>query len=295
MTQRHLLDKIISGKYKAPPGIKKDLIQYYLPQAVAVDVTNVCDWQVETEKQWQDMITLMPHRLPFPAMWFEWVIEVEHEDQTVTSGFVGVLAVETPAEAESKDDFFDKEKLKDIRITTINFFHDNASQLTMASGGGEFTADFNDFNIYERLQTKGVFTNEKEALPSYCHQALQVLVPSLVFFACRNVEVRRMEPSNKKKKKYDRQGLTAPVFHVIEVHKKTVRNVYEGGVSNGSSVMHARVIAGHHKRYTPDAPLFGKVSGIWFWESHVRGSIGTPIVNDYKVYEPRHKGECKTQ
>lgn len=44
---------------------------------------------------------------------------------------------------------------------------------------------------------------------------------------------------------------------------------------------------GHFKTFNPDRPLFGRHTGTYWWDSHVRGSkeVGK-VIKDYKVQEP---------
>jgi hypothetical protein len=44
------------------------------------------------------------------------------------------------------------------------------------------------------------------------------------------------------------------------------------------------LVRGHFKRYTPSAPLFGKFSGLYWWQPHVRGDLKEGIVvKDYAL------------
>jgi hypothetical protein len=128
-------------------------------------------------------------------------------------------------------------------------------------------------------------------------QTATMVAATLSFFNCRNIELRRLKARNDNPKFERKTGVKKPEYHVIEVHKQTVRNVYEGGISKGSALQQATLIAGHYKRYGSNygdrKKLFGKLEGKWFWQSRVRGTIGTPTVNDYRVWEPQHKDDCK--
>lgn len=50
------------------------------------------------------------------------------------------------------------------------------------------------------------------------------------------------------------------------------------------------MMRGHFKTYTPEAPLFGKRVGTWWWQPGLRGNVEKGIVlKDYAV-EPEYEG-----
>jgi hypothetical protein len=60
------------------------------------------------------------------------------------------------------------------------------------------------------------------------------------------------------------------------------------GRANETGIKHAlHICRGHFRTYTPDKPLFGKVTGTIFVPMHARGSAQEGIVvQNYKVNAP---------
>lgn len=288
MNVRGLYDRVYKRAYDTTNDkIKSMVVPEGMEQATCVDVSNVAAWSLE-QKDHEKFISMCPPRLPFPSLWFEYPILIANDPHTPTvqnKGLIGVLAQETGLEDQP------------VGIITFSiFFYDQSDDYCALSAMGAYNSDRKELRRFPQYICpefgNSHFEKREETTDFQWEHAMRVIIPSLVFFNCRNVELRRIERSKKSLKSYARKLIKPPEFHVIEIHKQTVRNVYEGGISSAGIVRHATMVRGHFKTYTEDNKLFGQKIGTWFWESHARGDIGTPTIRDYKVYEPRHKGDC---
>jgi hypothetical protein len=111
-----------------------------------------------------------------------------------------------------------------------------------------------------------------------------------VFFAvikllnCKNIStetIKAPEALNKKRRKNGKQEIFD--YHVLNVtvpgHKQDYREVSE-------PLSHVRVhlCRGHFKEYTREHPLFGKLTGLYWWQPHVRGQNRDGIIlKDYQI------------
>jgi len=110
----------------------------------------------------------------------------------------------------------------------------------------------------------------------------------LTLLNARNVKLSSIAPSAKLNKKRAKKG-KPPLREykrllIYPFHKKKDEG-YVIGDSQLQQRMH--LTRGHFKYYTPERPLFGKLTGIYWWKPHVRGNEEKGIVNkEYGVKMP---------
>lgn len=105
------------------------------------------------------------------------------------------------------------------------------------------------------------------------------------FMHCKNVELNEYEPPRKLSKRYEkRHGVPLTSYYTLTIDpmKKVLK--HEGGKDQGGLSKALHICRGHFKTYTEDKPLFGRLSGTYWWPQHARGTEerGT-IVKDYSV------------
>jgi len=106
----------------------------------------------------------------------------------------------------------------------------------------------------------------------------------LLLLNCKNIQTEKIkapEALNKKRRKQGKQ----PIFdyHVLNVVVPSAKRGYQGKTE---PLSHNRVhlCRGHFKEYTEEHPLFGKYTGLYWWQPHVRGQNKDGIVmKDYEV------------
>lgn len=307
---RDLLEEILKGKFLVPPEISRvnrpDIIGP-LQSAVAIDATNVHEWKLTDKHTWKDRLPQLPPRIPFPTIWVEWT-EMVQEHQHFTQYPMGVLVEEDPCwgtDSENDDDH------PDWYSQHLTIFMQISSRNVIAAQVDEdWEEDGRTYHVYSPDPARSDESYVGDSLPDKIKKnedasidisdwaavrALETFLPLLIFMNCRNVTVNQLiRPARSQKKFQKRYHVSRPSFHVIEVHKTMVRNVYEQGIAT-ETVMHAHMVRGHVKQYGEHNKLFGKIAGSWFWQSHVRGDIGVPAVSDYRVWGPSkdHKRHCR--
>ena len=109
---------------------------------------------------------------------------------------------------------------------------------------------------------------------------------ALSFTHCKNVKVDRApampEALQRARVKKGKPRSTRPHIIVIE----PMRKVLSAAGHHTCSPKSMHIVRGHFKVYD-EKPLFGKYQGTFWTPSHVAGSIGTPVKNQYNVNAPK--------
>lgn len=115
-----------------------------------------------------------------------------------------------------------------------------------------------------------------------------LLLPALFALSlmhCRNVTVRTVDPPAALAKKAARHhGRPLTRYHVLDI--APMREVLDGkGEAKRRGLRHAlHLCRGHFKTFTPDAPLFGRHVGQYWWADHARGNKQNGNIDkDYRL------------
>lgn len=145
---------------------------------------------------------------------------------------------------------------------------------------GEIIDDY-DRRCAERLGIAvAVFTEtRRQNTKEICFEASL----ACVFANCKNVELRE-EPKRHTTKAIRRR-------HGEPVQYRVIRLPYTGKrrpdgraeiADDGAVPLH--MVRGHFKTYTPEKPLFGRMTGTYWWAHHLRGDESAGVVHhDYEV------------
>jgi hypothetical protein len=114
---------------------------------------------------------------------------------------------------------------------------------------------------------------------------LYILEEFMLLLNSKNIGTVIIEPSkqlNKSRKKRGKQELfTYKMLKVITPNVAGRSNETCNQLNEHNRIHFCR---GHFKSYTQDAPLFGKIVGLWWWQAHVRGQNKDGIVmKDYSI------------
>lgn len=117
---------------------------------------------------------------------------------------------------------------------------------------------------------------------------LMPLYLALSFMHCRNVALTEEAPppplDKKWRKKHDRPLVR---YHVLNIDpmREVLRNEGRSDEVGLRKALH--ICRGHFATYTPEKPLFGRLTGTFWRPQHVRGSIKNgAVVKDYNVKAP---------
>lgn len=113
---------------------------------------------------------------------------------------------------------------------------------------------------------------------------LRVLQSIIRILNCKNIVTEKIpapERLNKKRRESRKQELFD--YHVLNVVIPSKKREYH---ESTEPLSHNRVhlCRGHFKEYTAEHPLFGRLTGLYWWQPHVRGQNKYGIVmKDYKI------------
>lgn len=129
--------------------------------------------------------------------------------------------------------------------------------------------------------------SDKQKIASYSIvKSVACLVKrSMLLLNCKNIQTEKItapETLNKKRRKNGKQEIFD--YHVLNVVVPS--NNKRGYQEKSTPLSHNRVhlCRGHFKEYTTEHPLFGKYTGLYWWQPSVRGQNKDGIVmKDYNI------------
>jgi len=108
---------------------------------------------------------------------------------------------------------------------------------------------------------------------------------AISFMHCKNI---RIVSQGKGTNTGKRNRHTAKIrFHTLQIDP--IRKILEteGNIKQNGLKLSMHLCRGHFKNFTDDKPLFGKITGTYWWNSQVRGKVQNGIVmKDYQVNSP---------
>ena len=116
------------------------------------------------------------------------------------------------------------------------------------------------------------------------HRDLVALNAALMLLNCKNVVTEDNLPSEKLNNKRRKRGRLELFTY------KTLKLVLPSESKKGGEYLPSgkkvkiHLCRGHFKNYTKDAPLFGRYTGLYWWQPHVRGDKKEGmVVKDYEI------------
>lgn len=125
------------------------------------------------------------------------------------------------------------------------------------------------------------------ALPQHgVENSIPTMFTALSLLHCHNVHMENVIEPRQQRRAYERKyGLPLSEYKVLTIRPvgKTPRgNIAPAVKAVGLNREH--IVRGHFKTFTDEAPLFGRLTGMWWWESAVRGNPKRgEVVKDYNV------------
>lgn len=222
-----------------------------------------------------------PSSPPYATMWFEWQFTDGNDygalvvsERLVGDGwavviFPALVVEQTPAEIP------------------LGF------RFKLDSSGRSATPD-RGLEVNTGVGTNGTMIGNEAKAEALLPLILPPIIFALTLLHCKNVNPVEMGgPSMQRGGQSSRSQLRR--HHVLQVRPmgggKQVRSIGQPP-SAESTKTSLHFVRGHFKTYTDDAPLFGRLTGSYWWESHARGDVSVGIVTkDYSVNPPLSNGE----
>lgn len=239
--------------------------------AVCIEATNVADYIDETligksvMEIW-DVPSVMP---PFDWTWFEW--RVRDEFQTRAGVMLSGWDAHPDDERRHVDGWMYLSRADRKRPVYVGNFRFDVDRKTGAYIDGSTSCPDDD------------------AAEAAAYSATAVIATAIGFMHCKNVKREPVELPAKQARAFERRHKRAPFrFHTLQIDPMKEVLETEGGVSHNGLKKALHICRGHFATYTPEKPLFGKVTGTFWKPAHVRGSAKAGIVGKaYAVNAPR--------
>ena len=132
--------------------------------------------------------------------------------------------------------------------------------------------------------------SEKSALRGEYHTDVAMnftddvhILPALL--SCKNITALPVDPPEKLNKKRIKNGKT-PLYryHVLTVDVNKGRKLADKSPIQNVGIMPVHLCRGHFKEYSEEKPLFGKITGRFWWQPFARGNVKKGIVDkDYSI------------
>lgn len=114
----------------------------------------------------------------------------------------------------------------------------------------------------------------------------QIVLGAHAFLACRNVSTDTITPPGKVSAKHlRRHGKPLVRYKVLKIAAMGRRST--GSSKGGTAELSLHIVRGHFKTFTPERPLFGSRTGVYWWSQNLRGDKKNGvIVKDYEMGKP---------
>jgi hypothetical protein len=139
------------------------------------------------------------------------------------------------------------------------------------------------------VDIEGMPVEEQEQWRGNFNRLLGAAMLAVSFMHCKNVDVIEVTPPAALSRKHQRHhGRPLARYYVLEIAAMRGAMNADGAAREQGLRQALHICRGHFKTFSPDAPLFGRLSGTYWWASHVRGDEAEGRVEkDYRVVVDR--------
>lgn len=331
-----LYDALLRGKVYAPVEPTPSLAEYgwhpvrdALPDAVVVDVTNVCAFVHEGTSKGtfdaEDFPGLVP---PFEKLWLEtrapaFCLTPGERFTWNTKDFgaawgallwtVDLNSLADDARADTLDAVLGTLHGSDYRVDHVGPVRWVIRGMMFVRYGGERYPTGPMLESWALVDERGMIVRDGQSRDPLTWQLIPGMTTmddpfsqhvygnyqawlfplflSISFMNCRNVERVERLPSRHEIREAKRRDLPAPAkFYTLQIDPMQKTLGTEGGIAHNGLKKALHICRGHFSHYTEDKPLFGKYAGQFWIPAHVRGTADAGIVaKDYRILAPEEQ------
>lgn len=261
-----------------------------------IDFTNVTEYfeqHCAESRAYESLSKSFNQAPPFPSFWMESKARPIHPELCSYGVFVRTLDFEQVSDEMAAIPFDIKPKwllvgdIFDEMIAEEPYGPIIRTMLPVLETGETAIADG-----HPRIWATDLTTGES-AEGDMIHIAMDMIAPlslALTFMHCKGVTlVDNVPPAPLQKKhlKRHRDGRPLVTYKTILIQPATRVLREEGQIETQGMAKALHICRGHFKHFSEDRPLFGKMSGTFWWPSHIRGSESAGVaIRDYKVSPP---------
>lgn len=245
-----------------------------------------------------------PLRLPFPQAWIEWQVPETanwdgEEEPMLSNAQIGVL-VETQEVQDTGDVWTGTDvdpgrwpwpptAARIVIWTLIHTVGGRQPKLFPLTGG--VVMDQDDRPLENRhlmpdpsaVHPDGVTDQEVDDMRRVSEAMWKVAFLAISLMNCKNIKLDRHTPVVRTTKKQRRPRPVGLEYHTIRRPAPARASLADKRAALGGDIP-LHLVRGHFATYTADAPLFGKVTGTFWRDWHLRGRAERGIVlSDYQV------------
>ena len=124
-----------------------------------------------------------------------------------------------------------------------------------------------------------------DELTVYANGVRDIVFTLTNLLSCKNITTDTTDPPERVNKKRLKNGKT-PLFryHILTVDISKGRKLANKSPIQNIGIMPVHLCRGHFKEYTEEKPLFGRVTGRFWWQPFARGDAKNGIIDkDYNI------------
>ncbi len=266
-------------EYRKRASMAKNAIK----QSVKFSINNVCELQKICGSRREMLFdSKYSRKFPYKKTWIDYSIPMaEHESKLRKCG---ALIVEINSDDETDEQYQIYTFYREDRHGKIpkDFPRKGAWVMdewmyVLVKKEEKGFISFNTLEKQYRLNVDDYFKNSQAFI------TITIIHYFALLLNCKNITTENNKPSdalNKARRKKGKQELFTYKTLKLLLPGKKEKHV----ITNEPTGEHNRVhlCRGHFKEYTKEAPLFGRITGLWWWQPTVRGNNKDGIVvKDY--------------
>jgi len=117
---------------------------------------------------------------------------------------------------------------------------------------------------------------------------LMAALLTISFMHCKNVDLVEVDPPERVSQRHRRRhGFPLARYHTLNIDPMRRALARDGHADTEGLATALHICRGHFKTFTGEAPLFGKLTGTYWWTDHVRGDPSEgEVAKDYRIRIP---------
>lgn len=278
------LDYYINKTEELPLEYRKraSIIKNVIKQSVKFSINNICELEKICGSRREMLFnSKYSRKFPYKKIWIDYSVPiVGHEGKLMKCGAL-IVEINSDDESDAKYHIYTFYRVDRRGIIPRDFprksawvMHEWFYILVKKEEEGLIAC-----NMFEKQtqNTKYYFKN------TYIRATLTIIHYFALLLNCKNITTENNKPSdalNKARRKKGKQELFTYKTLKLLLPGKKEKHV----LTNEPTGEHNRIhlCRGHFKEYTKEAPLFGRIAGLWWWQPTVRGKNKDGIVvKDY--------------
>lgn len=277
-----------------PSPISKDVVAVDISEVYKVSQLMLSELTRETpleelEAKWFPVVAP-----PYAKLWLE-IAEPARIEGITRNYYAGLLLLsDEELTSSERQSFKDYHALDTVRWRThISFYFQNetgirqlqAMETIYIHANGKIALPLRKIT---RLSRTSLSDSELDAKMDNIYLPPDMrftLLHALALMHCKNIYVIDQPLTRQQRRQLERKNVDPIMVKTLAVRPTGAIKASTPGFNRLTRLMRHHLVRGHFKTFTPEAPLFGKHVGTYWWESSVRGhSEKGEVKKSYKVY-----------